>query len=157
MKTTNFRDLPISYNKKYTMTINKLYRLSMVVSINGRRFYISIPKNSSWIHVTLYEGLVCTVIKEQYFSGEREYAKLTFIESNENTYYEKENNYKEAAMYSSFTKYYEVLECSIDASLLTIKKNYKTLIRQYHYDTLASKDLPKDINEAYQILKRLNT
>ncbi|MDQ1339003.1 MAG: DnaJ like chaperone protein [Campylobacterota bacterium] len=164
MKSTSFRDLPISYNKKFVITINKLFQENMIFTINGRKFYTSIPKNSSWMHVTLHEGMVCTVKKEKYYSGNREYAKLTLIEYYKDSYFEEENNYKETASYSSQTKYYELLECDIDATFEIIKSNYRRLIRAYHYDTLVSKGLPADmleyaqnkaklINEAYDVLK----
>ena len=164
MKTTNFKDLPLAYDKEHVMTINKLYKTSMVVSLKGRKFYISIPKNSSWIRVTLYEDMVCTVKRTQYYSGSREYASLVLINYYEDSYFEEENNYKETTTYNSATKYYEILECNINDTFEKIKSNYRRLIRAYHYDILVSKDLPADmleyaqmraklINEAYDFLK----
>lgn len=164
MKKTTITKLPIAYNKNYIMTINRVFDSDITVSIDGRKYYISIPKNSSWIDVDIYDGMECIVQKEKYYSGRKAYAKLNFIDSYEDTYYEKENNYKETTTYNSSTKYYEILECSIDDTLVTIKHNYRRLIRAYHYDTLASKDLPADmleyaqnkaklINEAYDVLK----
>jgi DnaJ like chaperone protein len=51
-----------------------------------------------------------------------------------------------------------------DDSFDTIKKNYRKLIKKYHYDTIASQNLSKEeidqakektqkINEAYSIIK----
>lgn len=62
-------------------------------------------------------------------------------------------------------RYYEILESSQNDSLDTIKKNYRRLIREYHYDSIASKGLPQDmldfaeektkeLNEAYDAIKR---
>ena len=166
MNKTPITEIPISYNKNYNMTINRVFGSSLLISINNKKYYISRPKNISWTHINLYDGMECIVQKERYYSGTREYAKLTFIESYENTYYEEENNYKETTTYSGTTKYYEILECSIDSDFDIIRKNYRKLIRAYHYDTLISKDLPDDmleyaqkraklINEAYETLKSI--
>ena len=65
---------------------------------------------------------------------------------------------------SSLNKYYEVLESKPTDSMDDIKKNYRRLIREYHYDSIASKDLPEDmlkfaeqktqsLNEAYGAIK----
>jgi len=62
--------------------------------------------------------------------------------------------------------YYEILNSKPTDDWETIKKNYKELVKEYHYDKLASKNLPKDlieyaenrlkeINEAYEALKKL--
>jgi DnaJ like chaperone protein len=62
--------------------------------------------------------------------------------------------------------YYEILNSKPTDDWDTIKKNYRELVKQYHYDKLASKNLPKDmleyaenrlkeINEAYEALKKL--
>lgn len=65
---------------------------------------------------------------------------------------------------NSFDKYYEVLESSKTDSFDVIKINYRRLVKQYHYDSIASKNLPEDmvkfaeektqsINEAYAAIK----
>jgi DnaJ like chaperone protein len=62
--------------------------------------------------------------------------------------------------------YYEILNSKPTDDWETIKHNYKELVKQYHYDKLSSKNLPKDlleyaenrlkeINEAYEALKKL--
>jgi DnaJ like chaperone protein len=62
--------------------------------------------------------------------------------------------------------YYEILNSKPTDDWETIKKNYRELVKEYHYDKLASKNLPKDmleyaenklkeINEAYDALKKL--
>lgn len=59
---------------------------------------------------------------------------------------------------------YEILEAHKNMSFSDIKKNYRRLVRLYHTDTLASKNLPpelmkfsenklKSINSAYKIIK----
>lgn len=66
---------------------------------------------------------------------------------------------------TSTNKYYEILESSSTDSLDVIKKNYRRLIKEYHYDSIASKGLPekmlkfaeektKELNEAYDFVKR---
>lgn len=65
---------------------------------------------------------------------------------------------------SSLSKYYDVLESKPTDSMDEIKKNYRRLIREYHYDSIASKNLPKEmlkfaeqktqsLNEAYAAIK----
>jgi len=75
------------------------------------------------------------------------------------------NNYSnEQSSFNSIDKYYEILESSKNDSLDTIKKNYRRLIKEYHYDSIASKGLPEDmlkfaeektkeLNEAYGAVK----
>jgi DnaJ like chaperone protein len=63
--------------------------------------------------------------------------------------------------------YYEILNSKPTDDWDTIKKNYKELVKQYHYDKLVNKNLPQDlidyaqnrlkeINEAYEALKKLH-
>lgn len=70
--------------------------------------------------------------------------------------------------YTKTNSYYEILNSKPTDDLETIKRNYKELVKQYHYDKLASKNLPKDlleyaenrlkeINEAYEALKKLKS
>jgi len=62
--------------------------------------------------------------------------------------------------------YYEELECSPDDDFSVVKKNYRRLMKEHHYDSLVSKGLPKDmlefsqektkrLNEAYAAIKEL--
>lgn len=56
------------------------------------------------------------------------------------------NNYTNAqTSFQSIDKYYETLESSRNDSLDVIKKNYRRLIKEYHYDSIASKGLPEDM------------
>ena len=73
------------------------------------------------------------------------------------------------AAYTSVDKmqgYYEELESSSSDGFDVIKKNYRRLMKEHHYDSLASKGLPKDmlefseektkrLNEAYAAIKEL--
>jgi len=65
---------------------------------------------------------------------------------------------------SNLNKYYEVLESTPSDEFSEIKKNYRRLIKEYHYDSIASKNLPQemqkfaeqktqDLNEAYAAIK----
>jgi len=62
--------------------------------------------------------------------------------------------------------YYDELESSSSDSFDTIKKNYRRLMKEYHYDSLISKGLPQDmldyseektkkLNEAYGAIKEV--
>ena len=64
--------------------------------------------------------------------------------------------------------YYKELECSSSDDFSTIKKNYRRLMKEHHYDSLVSKGLPKEmlefseektkrLNEAYAAIKELRT
>lgn len=64
--------------------------------------------------------------------------------------------------------YYEILESTESDDFETIKKNYRRLAKEYHYDSIASKNLPQDmidyaneklkkINEAYEYIKAHHT
>jgi len=64
----------------------------------------------------------------------------------------------------SLDRYYEVLESNKTDSFDVVKANYRRLIKEYHYDSIASKNLPEDmlkfaeektqsINEAYAAIK----
>ncbi len=77
-------------------------------------------------------------------------------------YSQRENSYVREE--NSFDKYYEVLESNPTDSFDVIKANYRRLVKEYHYDSIASKDLPekmlrfaeektKEINEAYSAIK----
>ncbi|NPA55384.1 MAG: DnaJ domain-containing protein [Epsilonproteobacteria bacterium] len=62
-------------------------------------------------------------------------------------------NYKQPTS----SDYYEILGVSVDDDWDTIKKKYKELVKQYHYDKLASKNLPPDLLQyAQERLKQIN-
>jgi hypothetical protein len=63
-------------------------------------------------------------------------------------------------------EYYAELECSPSDDFSVVKKNYRRLMKEHHYDSLVSKGLPKDmlefseektkrLNEAYAAIKEL--
>jgi len=80
-----------------------------------------------------------------------------------------QHNYSNTqSSFNNTDKYYETLESSKNDSLETIKKNYRRLIKEYHYDSIASKGLPEDmlkfaeiktqeLNEAYSVVKKLKS
>jgi hypothetical protein len=80
--------------------------------------------------------------------------------------YNRNNYSNNQSSLTNIDKYYEILESSENDSFDTIKKNYRRLIKEYHYDSIASKGLPKDmlifseektkeLNEAYAAIKKL--
>jgi len=83
--------------------------------------------------------------------------------SNQSNYSNSHNSY--VRQEDSLDKYYTVLESSKTDSFDVIKNRYRKLMKEYHYDSIASKDLPaemvdfaeqktKDLNEAYSIIKK---
>lgn len=85
-------------------------------------------------------------------------------QSNYNNSYNNSNTYTQTQDVSD--KYYEVLESKKTDTLDTIKANYRRLMKEYHYDSIASKDLPQEmvefaeektklINEAYSAIKQM--
>jgi len=52
---------------------------------------------------------------------------------------------------------YTILELTPDDPPNLLKRNYRKLVRQYHYDSIVSKDLPQDmLDYAEEKLKRIN-
>lgn len=79
--------------------------------------------------------------------------------------YNRYNSSNAQPSFNNIDRYYEILESSSNDPLDTIKKNYRRLIKEYHYDSIASKGLPEDmlkfaeektkeLNEAYDAIKR---
>ncbi|MFT5661869.1 MAG: hypothetical protein ACI9TV_002517 [Sulfurimonas sp.] len=80
--------------------------------------------------------------------------------------YNTHNNYSKAQpSFNNMDRYYKILESSANDSLESIKKNYRRLMKEYHYDSIASKGLPenmlkfaeektKELNEAYAAIKK---
>jgi hypothetical protein len=74
----------------------------------------------------------------------------------------EQNSYARAT--NNLSRYYEILESNQSDSFDIVKANYRRLIKQYHYDSIASKNLPEDmvifaqektqsLNEAYAAIK----
>lgn len=74
----------------------------------------------------------------------------------------QQNSYAQPV--NTLDKYYEILESKPTDSFDVVKANYRRLIKEYHYDSIASKDLPEamikfaqektqSINEAYAAIK----
>ncbi len=79
---------------------------------------------------------------------------------------EKKNafNYERFKQSKSISSYYQTLESNESDDLETIKKNYRRLMKEYHYDANVSKGLSdeviqeyekksQEINEAYRFIK----
>jgi hypothetical protein len=82
------------------------------------------------------------------------------------SYSQQQNNYTSPPQQTSFARYYEILESKESDSMEVVKANYRRLIKQYHYDTLASKELSDEmlkfaeqktqsLNEAYGAIKKM--
>lgn len=80
--------------------------------------------------------------------------------------YQRKNsfNYERFKQYNNIENYYKILECTKDDDMDTIKKSYRKLMKEYHYDSNVSKDLSAElikeyeaksqqINEAYTAIK----
>jgi hypothetical protein len=74
------------------------------------------------------------------------------------------NNNVYQTRHTSLDLYYKTLESTPNDSMDIIKKNYRRLIKEFHYDSIASKNLPdemlkfaeqktQDLNEAYSAIK----
>jgi len=79
--------------------------------------------------------------------------------------YTNHNYSNTQSSYSDIDKFYKILNSTQYDTMDTIKKNYRELIKEYHYDSIASKDLPEDmvkfaeektkeLNEAYAAIKK---
>lgn len=106
-------------------------------------------------------GLIVMGKKPKLNSSNFRYEKHYYNHNNNN--YNKQNNTYEVNT-NNLDKYYEVLESNQNDSFEVIKNNYRRLIKEYHYDSIASKNLPPDmikfaeektksLNEAYSIIK----
>ena len=80
--------------------------------------------------------------------------------------YKQSNGFNQvrATSSSKLSEYYETLESNKTDTMDIIKKNYRRLIKEYHYDSIASKNLPEEmvkfsqektqaLNEAYAAIK----
>ncbi len=66
-------------------------------------------------------------------------------------------SYQQTTSVSKMQAYYEELECSPSDDFSVVKKNYRRLMKEHHYDSLVSKGLPKDMLEfSEEKTKRLN-
>ena len=52
-----------------------------------------------------------------------------------------------AAYFGDLDKYYMVLNCNPGSSDQEIKSNYKTLVKDFHPDTIVSKGLPEEFTD----------
>jgi len=91
----------------------------------------------------------------------------TYVEQRKARFEQRGNSRQSNPFQNSFNsldKYYETLESKSTDEFDVIKKNYRRLIKQFHYDSIASKNLPdemvkfaeqktQDLNEAYSAIK----
>ena len=75
--------------------------------------------------------------------------------------YTGENRHSNAGGYTphinKMDAYYKELECTQNDSFEIVKKNYRRLMKEHHYDSLVSKGLPKEMLEfSQEKTKRLN-
>ncbi len=67
------------------------------------------------------------------------------------------NSYVRQTPLNKMAEYYAELECSQSDDFSVVKKNYRRLMKEHHYDSLVSKGLPKDMLEFSEAkTKRLN-
>jgi len=67
------------------------------------------------------------------------------------------SNYTQTTTINAMDAYYAELESSPSDDFSVIKKNYRRLMKEHHYDSLVSKGLPKDMLEfSEEKTKRLN-
>ena len=81
--------------------------------------------------------------------------------------YKSNSNYSQTPTgVDKMQSYYEELECSPSDPFDVVKKSYRRLMKEHHYDSLVSKGLPKEmlefseektkrLNEAYAAIKEL--
>ena len=86
--------------------------------------------------------------------------------TNSSSSYSGGNYQGQATSIDKMASYYEELECSPSDDFSVVKKNYRRLMKEHHYDSLVSKGLPKEmlefsqektkrLNEAYAAIKEL--
>jgi len=93
---------------------------------------------------------------------------LSLLANRSYTEYKQEKrhafNYERFKQSKSISSYYQTLESNESDDLETIKKNYRRLMKEYHYDANISKGLSdeiiqeyekksQEINEAYRFIK----
>ncbi len=92
-----------------------------------------------------------TIIKGKGFSKSEQYRRYSYNSTYTNSQVD-------------IDKYYEILESSKTDEMAVVKKNYRRLIKEYHYDSLASQNLSpemlklaeektQNLNEAYSAIK----
>ena len=105
-----------------------------------------------------------SIINPQKYNQANRFKYQRYSFNSNNNSYNQSNSYTHPQ--SDLGKYYEVLESKPTDSFDVIKKNYRRLIKEYHYDSIASKDLPEEmvkfaeqktqaLNEAYEAIKKI--
>jgi len=90
----------------------------------------------------------------------------TYSNYSRGSYSNASGSYQQATSVNKMDAYYTELECSSCDDFSVVKKNYRRLMKEHHYDSLVSKGLPKDmlefseektkrLNEAYAAIKEM--
>jgi len=109
-------------------------------------------------------GLIVMGKKPKINSSSFRYEKHYYNQNNDHNYSDYRQNSSYRNTNDNLDKYYEILESNKNDSFAVIKNNYRRLMKEYHYDSIASKNLPPDmvkfaeektksLNEAYSIIK----
>jgi hypothetical protein len=59
-------------------------------------------------------------------------------------------NYQRFKQYNNMENYYTILGCTKDDDMDIIKKSYRKLMKEYHYDSNVSKNLSAEIIKEYE-------
>jgi hypothetical protein len=78
MKTA-IKNLNIQENKNYKLSISEILKTSIKISLEGKEYLISIPKNKTWIAVKMYENMQC-IVQKVHYGKDNQYIRLDLIE-----------------------------------------------------------------------------
>ena len=81
----------------------------------------------------------------------------TYTNYSRRSYSNSSGSHQQATPINKMAEYYAELECSSSDDFSVVKKNYRRLMKEHHYDSLVSKGLPRDMLEfSEEKTKRLN-
>lgn len=138
---------------------NILDNIANTLNVYDESFYIKIKE--------LYKSQY-NKNSDDNFNQNNNQSKKEFKDKKQEKYNNKEKQNDNFNKYSSqIQSSLKILNSQSANSMDEIKKNYRKLIRQYHYDHIKSKELPEDmiiyaeektkeINAAYEIIKKSN-
>ncbi|RUA27272.1 MAG: hypothetical protein DSY76_05395, partial [Bacteroidetes bacterium] len=78
MTNTSIKDLPIDYEIEYKIIIQEVLNRNILISLDGKNYSISKPKNKTWKNIKLQKGMECIVKKVKYGQN-NEYTRLDLI------------------------------------------------------------------------------
>jgi DnaJ-domain-containing protein 1 len=73
----------------------------------------------------------------------RKLTGLSFSYNRSSSYHDR-NGVSNSNIIKDINKYYEILESKL-SDFLTIKNNYRRLIKEYYYDTISSKNFSQEM------------